>query len=68
MLRENFLKRILHEKVIFVLKAYNFTITNVDPLGNSSNHKAMFPEYLKNIPRLSVSKMFQGYPRNIVNL
>ena len=38
------------------------TITNVDLLANSSNHKAMFPEYLKNTPRISVSKIFQGYP------
>ena len=68
MLKENVLKRILYEKVVFVLKAYDLTITNVDPLGNYSNHKAMFPEYSKNIPRTSVSKIFQGYPQKIVKL
>ena len=47
---------------------YDLTKTNVDLLANSSNHKAMFPEYLKNIPQISVSKVFQGYPRNIVRL
>ena len=40
-------------------------ITNVDLLANSSNH-AMFPEYLRNIPRMSVSKIFHGYPQNIL--
>ena len=44
------------------------TIANVDLLPNSSNHKAIFPEYLKNIPQISVSNIFQGYPQNIVTL
>ena len=34
-----------------MLKVYDLTITNIDLLENSSNHKEMFPEYLKNIPR-----------------
>ena len=48
-----------------MLKVHDLTITNVDLLANSSNHKAVFPEYLKNIPRIYVSKIFQRYPRNI---
>ena len=47
---------------------YDLTIKNVDLLANSSNYKAMFPEYSKNIPQISVSKIFQVYPRNIVML
>ena len=43
-------------------------MTNVDLLVNSSNHKSMFPEYSKNIPRISVSKIFQACPRNILRL
>ena len=43
-------------------------IANVDLLTNSSNHEVMFPEYSRNIPRISVSKLFQGYPRHIVNI
>ena len=43
-------------------------ITNVYLLANSSNHKAVFLEYLKNIQRISVSKIFQGYSQNIVSL
>ena len=49
-----------------MLKVYDLKITNVDLLPNSSNHKAMLPDNLKNIPRKSVSKIFQGYPQNIV--
>ena len=56
------------EKLLFVFKMYDLKITNVDCLANSRNHKAMFPEYLKNIAQISVSKIFQGYPRNIVRL
>ena len=67
-LKENTFKKINDEKVVFVLKVYDLTITNDDLLVNSSNHKAMFPEYSKNIPRISVSKIFQGYPWNIVRL
>ena len=62
MLRQNIFQKILGGKVLFVLKVYDLTIKNVDLLANSSNHKAMFPEYLKNIPRISISKIFQGYP------
>ena len=53
-------------KVVFMLKGYDLTIANVDLLANSSNHKAMLPEYSKNIQRIFISKMFQWYPRNIV--
>ena len=48
----------IHSKFVFVLKAYDLTITNVDLLPKSSNHKAMLPEYSKNILRISVSKIF----------
>ena len=51
-----------------MLKVYDLIITNVELLANSSNHKVMFPEYSKNIARMPVSKIFQGYPRNIVKL
>ena len=47
---------------------YDLTIANVDLLPNSGNRKAMFPEYSMNILRISVSKIFQGYPRNIAML
>ena len=63
--KENIFKQIFDGKVVFVLKMYDWTKKNVDILANFSNHKAMFPEYLKNIPRISVSKSFQGYPQNI---
>ena len=62
LLRENIFLKILDGKVALVLKVYDLMIANVDLLANFSNHKAMFPEYSKNIPRLSVSKIFQGYP------
>ena len=56
-------------KSCFCVKNIWFDLwSNVDILENSSNHKAIFPEYLKKIPRISVSKIFQGYPRNIVRL
>ena len=29
-------------------------------LANSNNYKVMFPEYSKDIPRISISKTFQG--------
>ena len=51
-----------------MLKEYDLTTTNVHLLAEFSNHKAMFPEYSRNIPRISVSKIFQGYPRNIARL
>ena len=60
--------KVLDGKVVFVLKVYDLIITNVDLLANSSNHEVMFPEYSRNIPRMSVSKIFQGYPWNIVRL
>ena len=60
-----FLKNFLW-KSCFLLEVYDITITNVNLLANSSNDKSMFPEYSKNIPRISVSKIFQRYPRNIV--
>ena len=66
--KENIFYQILNGKVIFVLKINDLTKINVDLLANSSNQKAMFHEYSKNIPRISVSKIFQGYPRNIVRL
>ena len=67
-LKRNIFKKIIDGKVVFVLKMYDLTITNVDLLANSNNHKGIFPEYLKNIPQVSVSKILQGYPRNIVKL
>ena len=67
-LKENIFKKILDRKIVFVLKVYDLTTTNVDLFADSSTHKARFPEYLRNIPRISVSKIFQGYPRNIVRL
>ena len=63
-----FFKNSRWKRVVFALKVYGLTITNVDLLANSSNHKAMFPEYSQNIPRISFSKLFQGYPRNTVML
>ena len=35
-------------------------------MANFKNYEAMFPEYSKNIPGIYVSKIFQGYHRNIV--
>ena len=57
-----YLKKILDGKVVFVFKVYDLMITNVDFLANSSNHKAVFPEYSKNIPLISILNIFQGYP------
>ena len=51
-----------------LLKVCDLTITNLDLLENSSNHKAIFPEYKENIPQIFVSKMLQGYPRKIARL
>ena len=61
-------EKVLDGKVVSVLKAYDLTIANVDLLENSSHYKAVFPEYSKNIPGVSVSRIFQGYPQNIVRL
>ena len=55
-------------KVASVPKVYDLTIANVYLLVKCSNHKVMFPKYSRNIPRMSVSKIFQGHPRNIVKL
>ena len=41
-------------------------MTNVDLLPNSSNNKVVFPEYSRNISRMSVSKIFHGFPRSKV--
>ena len=38
-----------------MLKVYDLIIINVDLLVNSSNDLVMFPEYSRNIARLSVS-------------
>ena len=61
-------EKLLDGKVLFKLKVYDLIITYVDLLANSSNHEVMFPEYLRNITQMTVSKIFQGYPRNIVKL
>ena len=66
-LKENIFLKVLDGKVVFVLKVYDLIITNADLSANSSNHEVMFPEYSRNIPQMFVSKMFQGYPRNIVS-
>ena len=68
MSKKNIFKNILDGKVVFMLKVYDFTKTNVDLFADSSNHEAMFPEYSTNFPRISVLKIFQGYPGNIVIL
>ena len=65
---EKIFLNVLDGKVVFVLKVYDLIITNVDLLANSSNHEVMFPEYSRNIPQMSGSKIFQGYPRNILKL
>ena len=36
---------------------YDLIKTNVYLLANSSNYKVIFPEYSRNIPRMSVSKI-----------
>ena len=66
MLKEKIFFKFLDGKVVFMLKVYGLLITNVDLLAKSSNHEVMFPEYLRNIPQMSVSKIFQGYPLNSV--
>ena len=50
------------ETGFFALKVYDLNITKDDRLANFSNHEEMFPEYSRNIPQLSVLKIFQGYP------
>ena len=70
--RENFkgkdFLKALNGKAIFVLKVYDLIMANIDLSTNSSNREIMFPEYSMNIPRMSVSKIFQEYPRNIIKL
>ena len=67
-LKEKIFLKVLDGKVVFVLKVYDLIIANADLLANSSNHEVMFPEHSRNIPRMPFSKIFQGYPRNIVKL
>ena len=67
-LKKNIFWKVLDGKVVFVLKVYDLKITNVNLLANSSNHKVMFPEYSWNTPQMSASKIFQGYPHDIVKL
>ena len=67
-LKENIFLKVLDGKVVFVLIVYDLLITNVDLLANSSNHEVMFPEYLRNMPQISVSKIFQRFSQNIVKL
>ena len=58
-LKEKIFLKVLDGKVVFMLEVYDLVITNVDLLANSINHEVMFPEYSRNIPRMSVSKIFQ---------
>ena len=67
-LKGNIFKKVFDEKVVFALKMYDLIITNVDLSVNSNNHEVIFPKYLANIPQMSISKIFQGYPQNIVKL
>ena len=67
-LKEKSFWKFVNEKDFFVLKMYDLIITNVDLLANSSKHEVIFPEYSRNMPRMSVLKIFQGYPQNIVKL
>ena len=67
-LKENIFQKFIDGKVVFLLKVYDLITRNVDLLVNSSNHEVMFPKYSRNIPRMPVSKIFQGYLRNIVKL
>ena len=66
-MKEKIFLKVLNGKVVFVLKLYDLIISNVDLLANSINHEVMFPEYSRNISRMSVSKILQGYPWNIAN-
>ena len=56
------------DKVVFKLKMCQFIKTYANLLVNFRNHEVMFPEYSRNLPLMSVSKIFQGYPRNTVKL
>ena len=67
-LKEKIILKFLDGKVVFVLNVYDLIIKYVDLLANFSSHEVLFPEYLRNIPCISVSKTFQGYPLNIIKL
>ena len=45
-----------------MLKVNGFIVTNVGLLANSSNYKVMFPELLRKIPRMSVTKYSKDIP------
>ena len=47
-----------------MLKVYDLIIGNIDLLAKTSNYEVMFPDYSRNILRMSVLKIFQGYLRN----
>ena len=47
-----------------MLKVYDLIIGNIDLLAKTSNCEVMFPDYSRNILRMSVLKIFQGYLRN----
>ena len=57
---KRFFKKFSMEKLFFAFKVYDLIITNVHLLTNSSNREVMFSEYSRNIPRMSISKIFQG--------
>ena len=65
LLKEKLFLKVLVGKVVFMLKVYDLIIKNVDLLANSSTHEVMFSEYSRNIPQMSVLKIFQGYPRKL---
>ena len=67
-LKKNIFLKVLDGTVVFVLKVHDLIITNISLLANFSNLEVMFPEYSRNIPRMAISKIFQGYPQNIVKL
>ena len=48
-LKEKIFEKVLHGKVVFVLKVYDLIVTNADLLANSSNHEVMFGEHLRYI-------------------
>ena len=57
-LKEKIFSEVLDGKVDFVFKVYDLIITNVYLLANSSTPEVMFPEYSRNIPQISASKIF----------
>ena len=56
--RKDFLDSFRWKSCFFVLKG------NIDLLAKTSNCEVMFPDYSRNILRMSVLKIFQGYLRN----